>query len=139
MNERKPYFLQYEGVDLLYLDFRNINNEELVPFLNECKIFISKCQPGNVLFLVDVTNFKYGIKNIRDFTNFSRFNEKFSKATAIIGMTKEMQMLYNVALSLAGRDKSRVKTFSTELEAKQWLKGIIDKEKEEKKHIESED
>ncbi len=57
----------------------------------------------------------------------------FQRLWLFAGMTGEMQMLYNVALSLTGRDKNKIKNFSSELEAKQWLKSIIDKEKEEER------
>ncbi len=137
MTERKPFYIQYEGLNLLYLDFKEIQNEEIPDFISICKAFVAKCEHESVLFLVNVHGMHYNMKTIRDFTNFSRYNSDFSKATAVVGMTKEMQVLYNVALSMAGRDKRYIKTFDSDDEeaAKAWLKNVIDEEKGEKEKL----
>ncbi len=110
-------------------------------FINVCKAFIAPLQTHGVLFLVNVDGMKYTIRTIRDFTNFSRFNAEFSKATAVVGMTKEMQTLYNVALAMAGRDKKYIKTFNADQveAAKAWLKALVDEEKAAKDKLLRED
>jgi|GEM_PF-1468137 hypothetical protein len=136
----RPDFIQYEGVDLLSLRFSGMSVDEVRDYLEASKAVISKQPLKSVLFLVDVTGLNYNLKSIRDFTNFSRFNGEFSKATAVIGLTSEMRMLYKAALAMSGRDKSTVRFFSSGEEnvAKAWLKGIIDKEEEEKKKLQAE-
>ncbi len=129
--ERMPQYLSYEGIDLLSIDFSGLNSDEMRVLIEISKSFVSKCKPGSILFFVKVTGIKYTVKSIRDFTNFSKYNRDFAKATAIIGISREAQVLYNVALSLAGRDKSTIKFFDEgrDDEARMWLKSVIDNEK----------
>lgn len=131
---QKPCFIRFQGVDLFYLDFKNIESEEVAQYLEESKALISKCPPDSILFLVDATGVNYSPKMIREFTNFSRFNGPFARATAIIGISNQIRLLYNVALSIAGRDKSKFKYFSErdDGEAKLWLKSMINNKKGEK-------
>ncbi len=130
---KKPCFIQFEGVDLYYLEFKGLSNEEVREYMEESKAIVSKCLPDSVLFLVNASGVNYTVKTIRDFTNFSRYNGHFARATAIMGLSPEMRMLYNVALAMANRDKSRFKFFSAQEEsaAKIWLKSIAGKEKED--------
>jgi hypothetical protein len=138
--DKKPDFIQYEGVDMLSLQFAGLSVEEVREYLEASKSVISKQPLKSVLFIVNVTGLNYNLKSIRDFTNFSRFNGEFSKATAVIGLTAEMRMLYKAALAMSGRDKSLVQFFSSGEEnvAKAWLKGIVEKEKEELRRLQAE-
>lgn len=116
-----PRLTEVQGVPMLSLDFRHKNAQEVADYILVCKPIIAKCPEGSVRFLVNVTGMNFGMRTVRDFTLFSKFNNPFAQATAIIGMTPQMQVLYNAALALAGRDKSRVRTVNTEAEGIAWL------------------
>jgi hypothetical protein len=127
--DREPHYIDYEGIKLLYLDFSDMPNEKIRLFMEKCKKILRDLPQKSLLYLVNVKNMDYSVKSIKDFTNFSKFNDHFSKATAIIGMDSMKQTLYNVALAFSERDKKFIKTCNSEDEAKAWLKSVLDSEK----------
>jgi hypothetical protein len=121
MDGREPVMIDWKGKEILYLDFRNLKGKDIDNFIVNCKKYISKLPEQSTLYLSNVEGMEYTFSSIRTFKSFSKYNESFLKASAIVGINKQMQMLYNVSLSLAHRDNSRVRTFNTEVEAKEWL------------------
>ncbi|MCX7821785.1 MAG: hypothetical protein N2258_08965 [Brevinematales bacterium] len=136
--ERKPYFTEIEGERIIFLDYTNITPDEIPIFNQAIKEFLlncEECKEGEMFFLADSTGLKYTLRTIRDFTSLSKVTGKYSKATAIYGMTLEIKKLYNAALALAGRSKEQIQIFETKTEAVGWLSRRISEEREKKRKL----
>jgi hypothetical protein len=126
--DKMPCFVDYEELRLVYLDFSEMQTDVIPGFLEKCKDFVRNLPQKSVLFLVNAYHIDFTTKNIRDFTQFSKYNAYYAKATAVIGMDSVKQTLYNVALTLADRDKEKIQYFRNEEDGKAWLKYMSEKD-----------
>lgn len=112
-------FVEYKGKRILLEDLSNIGNDDaLEPLVWEAEKIVHKQQPKSVLVAVDLTNSRFGPKTSQAAKSVAKGNEPYIKASALIGMNKLMEVVYNSLRMITGR---KIVTFSTRDEAFEWL------------------
>ncbi|HEX2967580.1 MAG TPA: STAS/SEC14 domain-containing protein [Bacteroidales bacterium] len=107
------------GKVIYCMDFSHLKNTgEIKNIMNESAAYIRSQPPNSVLTFTDITGMHFS-SEIKDlFSTFLNGNKPYVKAGAVIGLSGLQQIVYNAVMKLTGRD---IKTFTTEISAKNWL------------------
>lgn len=116
---RKPELISYKGKTISYMDFSNLKTiDEIDSLIKLSKAYIHNQTTFSVLALtnIDGIHFNSNIKGM--FSDFVGSNKPFVKASAVIGISGLVRIVYNAVTRLNGRD---VRSFDTDILAKEWL------------------
>lgn len=125
--KKKPEWITYKDQELLYLNFREMNKDDIPLFMQDTKSILTSVEPNSVRFLVNVHRMGFDHATVRQFIEFSNFSRPSSLATAIVGIDSVKKVLYEAAVSLSGHHSKNVKMFlnnTNEEVAKDWLVSI---------------
>jgi hypothetical protein len=108
----------HNGKSIFYMDFSNIAlASEIRNIINESIMYIHSQAPESVLTLSNISSMRFS-NEVKDlFNDFIEGNKPFIKASAVIGLNG-LQFIFNGLLKITHRN---IKTFSSEIEAKNWL------------------
>lgn len=103
------------------MDFTNSNKfQEIQEIMNESVAFIRK-QPAGSLRTLTIVGGMHFSNEIRDaFRDFIKGNKPYVKSGAVVGLNGLQKIVYNGLMKMTGRD---IRSFETEIEAKNWLVG----------------
>ncbi|HEX3043471.1 MAG TPA: hypothetical protein VHY08_01850 [Bacillota bacterium] len=99
-------------------DFNIYTKEKLQETMDQVKAEIAKHPPGSVLILTDLTGVRFDIEIVKKFTDFTRDNKPYIKASAVLGVAGLMQSAFYSVKRNALRD---IFSFASEVEALDWL------------------
>jgi hypothetical protein len=115
----KAQVTNYQGFNIIYLDFTNLKNEEdIISVINESKPLIQNNPPLSLYFLSDISGMHFNNKIREIFTAFTDSNKSYVKASAIVGATGLQNIMINGINKMTGR---KLKSFSDHASAKNWL------------------
>jgi len=111
--------INHQGKKILYIDFNSLDSIELIgSILQEVKIYVHAQLPFSVYSLVNVEGMRFNNSVKEMFTEVVQSNKPFVKASAVIGVTGLIQIMFNGLMKMTGRE---VKSFSSMELAKNWL------------------
>lgn len=115
----KPQIISHSGKSIYYMDFSSLREEPAIEsVIKESKAFIRSQPPKSVITLSNVENMHFN-SQIKDmFYEFLKGNKEHVKASAVVGITGLLQIMFNGAMKLTGRE---VKSFDNINVAKDWL------------------
>jgi hypothetical protein len=115
----KTQIISHNGKSIYFMDFSGLREEPLIEsVIIESKEFIRSQPLKSVITLTNVENmhFNYNIKDM--FYEFLKGNKEHVKASAVVGISGLLQIMFNGAMKLTGRE---VKSFDNINVAKDWL------------------
>ncbi len=119
MEQNRISFVDYKGRKILLEDLSNVSSDdELEPLIWEAEKVVHQQASHSVLVAVDLTNSRFGPKTSQASKAVAKGNEPYIKASALIGMNKLMEVVYNSLTMLTGR---KIVSFRTREEAFEWL------------------
>lgn len=119
MENNRIHFVDYKGKRILLEDFSNVRKEdELDALIWDAEKVVHQQQPNSLLVCVDLTNSTFGPKASQSSKEASKSNTPYIKASALVGMNKLMEIIFNSIRSLTGRN---LVSFKTREEAYDWL------------------
>lgn len=116
--ENRAQKMNYKGKDLIFMDYSNLNIDQVLDLSKISAQVIRKEPLNSVLLLVDVTDARFNSKIIDELKSLSKDNKPFVKKTAIVGVNNFKKILFNAIVSFAKRD---LKLFNNLEESKDWL------------------
>lgn len=117
-NFTRVMFTRHKQKEILNLDFSECVYEELVAHIAKARDIISQQPPNSLLVLTNVTNMHINKDVAKTLREYLELNKPFVKASAVIGITSQTQVLFNTIITLARRE---IKVFDNEAAAKDWL------------------
>ncbi len=115
----KVEFIEFKGQKILFQDYQNEKNPEIITArLDYCLDEIKVQPPKSILLLSNVTGTYYNQGLISKMKNFSSNISPYVKASAMVGVTGITKIFFNALVKLTGRD---IKAHSSLDEAKEWL------------------
>jgi hypothetical protein len=112
-------WIEYEGREILYVDYSGLHDEELAKATFEVNDFLKKLGKDEILILVDVRNsYAYEKLTVEAFKKNATIAKQYTKKTAIIGVTKTQEVILTVVNMFSGLG---IKPFNNVEEAKDWL------------------
>lgn len=113
--------IMYKGKEIIYADYSVVSDskEKTIQLIQSVEDEYLRCPLNSVLGLTNVK----GLKFDKDVLNFFRTSQAksipYQKKTAVIGLQGLQEAAYKIVVALTQREK--VKSFSTEIGAKDWL------------------
>jgi hypothetical protein len=110
--------VNYKGKYIIRVDLSNLRPEETLAVLPEAKKLIAAQPPHSALILTDVSNSIYTRQVSEEIKEFSKNNQPFVKASAVIGAEGVRLVLLTTVNLLTRRE---IKAFQTTQQALDWL------------------
>jgi hypothetical protein len=111
--------IQHQGKKILYIDFTSLDSVDLISsVLQEVKTYVHAQPPFSVYSLVNVEGMHFNNKVKEMFTEVVKSNKPYVKASAVIGVSGLLQIMFNGLMKITGRE---VKSFNSLELAKNWL------------------
>lgn len=112
--------MTYKNKEFFYVDYTGIANskEKIIQLIIESGEEYRKKPLNSVLALVNVGNARFDSEVLRIFKESQDKSEPYEKRVAVIGLDTLKRIAYNF---IAGSNKSFIRAFETEEEAKEWL------------------
>ncbi len=109
----------YQGKIIYFANFINSGKtkEDTLGLINDIEVEFAKKPLKSILALIDVSNIFFHLETLKAFKNLQNKSNQYCKKVAIIGLRGLMKTGFN---SVAGKNDS-VKSFNSEIEAKEWL------------------
>src|SRR5512133_2949013 len=119
MENNRIRFIDHKGKRILLEDFSNVKSEdELEKLILQAESVVHAQMPKSLLVVVDMTNSTFGPKVSQTSKEASKSNSPFVKASAMVGMSKLMEIILNSVRTVSGRS---IASFGTREEAYEWL------------------
>lgn len=119
---RKPEIIRYKSVDIIYLDFTNMKNQnEILRLEDDGAELIQKQKFNSALTLTNMNGMFFNNEIRNHFSKVVKANEPFVKAAAVIGLTGLISIMYKSFIAITGRN---IKLFKTKQEALDYLAGF---------------
>lgn len=116
---RKPQIIRHNDVDIIYLDFTNMKNQdEIIQLENDGAELIQKQKFNSALTLTNMDGMFFNNEIRNHFTKVVKGNTPFVKASAVTGLNGLISIMYKSFVTLTGRN---VKLFKTKGEALDYL------------------
>ncbi len=115
----KTKVINYKGIDIFYINFSNLKNQdEVFSVIDEASKYITSQKENSLYLLTNLTDtfFNSAIKS--RMKDYLEQNKPFTKKSAVFGMSGLIRILYNGLMKITGRD---VRSFDTEENAKKFL------------------
>jgi hypothetical protein len=104
---------------IVLLDLSGVENPDLaVPYVAEARRLIDSQRKGEVLILTDVSNSNFNQAIIDAIRKFAQENKPWAKASAIVGLSPLMRVIYRAVVAFTGRE---IRVCSTRQEALSYL------------------
>jgi nicotinic acid phosphoribosyltransferase len=112
-------WIDHKGKRIVFTDLsRMAVSEEQIAVLKQAMDLICAQPPASVLSLIDYTGLKYNIPAVEMQKTFSTAVSPHMKASAAVGITGMMQVIYRSIVRITRRN---IKTFDDIETAKDWL------------------
>ena len=114
-------WLDRKGKKILYVDFRNLSSQEILPLMKESDDMVLS-SPGRVLYLGNIENAAVSrevMGQLRQYAEKS-MRKKFEKL-AVVGVTGVKKVFFDALVTMMDKSSVQIKSFKTEEEALQWL------------------
>src|SRR5690554_5497832 len=103
MYEDRIKWIEHKGKRILSLDYSNLPSEDLTPMQNEVARVVTKEPPNSVVYLTDVSNFKFSMKTLNQFNQLANVTKPHDKIVAILGATGLIKVMYDGYAKLFGK------------------------------------
>lgn len=112
--------MTYKDKEYFYVDYTGLMNskEKIIRLIIESGEEYRKKPLKSVLALVNVGNARFDSEILRIFKENQDKSEPYEKRVAVIGLDTLKRIAYNF---IAGSNKSFIRAFESEEEAKEWL------------------
>lgn len=111
-------FESFQGKQIFFINFRDADTAAGLKTIGEARAQISRCSPGSVLTLTDVTNAHYDDTVTTALKGLAAANKPFVKAAAVVGVTGLRKVIFNMIIMVTGRKMSLFDSLDA---AKKWL------------------
>ena len=122
MYEDRIKWIEHKGKRILSLDYKDFPVEELTMIHDEILKVISKEPPNSVAYLTNVEDFKFSMKILNQFNQFSKVTKPYDKGGAILGATGLVRVMYDGFAKFFGKP---IKTCDTREEALEWIEKTL--------------
>ena len=109
--------IYHQGKELIYIDLRNISQEEQFALMKEAEEFILK-ENKSVLVLSNLTGIHATPEFMKHGNEYGANIKHLLKKQAMVGLTSVQKILLNTWNAITG---GKGTAFETEEEAKEWL------------------
>jgi hypothetical protein len=109
--------MNYKGKKILSVDYKGLNEDEMIKLLEEESALIIKGKE-NILYFGDFTNTVLTTKFVNRATELGKITEKLTTRGALVGITGMKAVLLNTYNMFTG---AKMKAFAHEAEAKEYL------------------
>ena len=116
--EEKIRLIQYEGKNILHLDFSNCKAEEILNTITKAKKVIATYPEQSLLTLTDVTDARFNDAVTQEMKAFTAHNRPYVRAGAVVGVTGLKRIIFQAVVAFSGR---KLSAFDNVEQAKQWL------------------
>jgi len=110
--------IEYKSKSILYTDFSGQKHSQVFIIMAELQKIVSNHPEKSVLALTNVFETEYNTEIIQAMKEFLKHNQPYVKASAVIGLGKYYQIIFQGILTLTGRS---VNTFNDKQSALEWL------------------
>ncbi len=117
-NFTRVMFIRHKQKEILQLDFSECLYEELMTLVTKSRDIISQQPPNSLLVFTNLADIRINKDVAKTMREYLELNKPFIKASAVIGITSQTQVLFNTIITLARRE---IKVFDNEAAAKDWL------------------
>lgn len=122
-----PVTLNYKGKSIVRVNYsqfaglpRAEQKEKILALLREGDETLKRYPPNTLLSLVNLSNVYFDMDIVNAFKNSNNAAAQNSlKKMAVVGITGVVKAAYNFVVGLS--PNSKIRTFATEEEAKEWL------------------
>ena len=116
---RTPQIISYKNHSVVYLDFSNLRSrDEVNDLIGKAIAEIRRRPLKSVLTLTNIEGMYFNNTIFSAFSKYVRENTPYVKASAVVGMTGLIAIMYNGFVKVTGRE---VKAFRTETDALEYL------------------
>jgi len=117
--EERIRFVEHKGKQILLEDFSNVpSDDELLDLMYKAAKIVQSQPLKSVLVCVDMTNANYGPRVSQESKQVTSNNTPYIKASALVGVTKLMEVILRTISVVSGR---KLISFPTRQEALDWL------------------
>ena len=116
--EEKIRFIQYEGKNILHLDFSHCKAEEILNTISKAKKVIAAQPEQSLLTLTDVTDARFNDAVTQEMKAFTTHNRPYVRAGAVVGVTGLKRIIFQAVVAFSGR---KLSAFDNVEQAKKWL------------------
>ena len=114
-------FIEHKGKRILLIDFSNCHPPEILEIMKEAGSMVSAQPKGSLLTLTDGTNARYNSTVTQALREYTKNNQPFVKAAAVVGMTGLRKVVIQTLSLLTKREFSLARNRE---EAKEYLAGF---------------
>jgi len=115
----RTQIIDYQGKKIFFMDFSHLkSNEEIKAVIQDSEKYIHSQPPKSVRSITSVEGMHFNAEIKEMFAEFLKGNKPHMKASAVIGVTGLIRIIYDAVMKLTGRDTH---TFATMDKAKAWL------------------
>lgn len=111
-------FIEYEGKQILSIDFANAELEEIANISKQVKLLMAKQPFQSVLTITNVSGIRIGFGTVKVLKDLAVFNKPYVKASAAIGLSSVQQIELDIIMKFSNRT---FPTFNSFQEAAAWL------------------
>ena len=111
--------VQHKGKSIVFTDLSHLtSSDEQIALFPQAQALICAQPPHSALSLIDYTDIRYNIPGVEAQKAFSKAVTPFLKASAVVGVTGILLVVFRSILKLTGR---KITTFETREAALDWL------------------
>ena len=122
MYEDRIKWIEHKGKRILSLDYSGLPIEELTPFQDELYKVIIKEELNSIIYLTNVSTFKFSMKTLNQFNQLANVTKKYEKGVAIYGATGLIKVMYDGFAKLYGKP---IKACNSREEALEWIEKTL--------------
>lgn len=111
-------FIQYKGVEILYIDWSNATAAETLTAIGEAKRIIASRPAGSVRTLTNVQNARVDRVVTEALKEYVAHNKPYVVAGAVVGLNDLKMVIFNFVNRVTGRSLRAMDTLEG---AKDWL------------------
>jgi hypothetical protein len=100
---KRVEFIQHQWRQVLLLDFSQCSVEEALNTIEEAKKVIRSQPEKSLLILTDVTDARYNIDVVEKLKEFTKGNEPYVRASAVVGLDGIKKIIYNAVVMFSKR------------------------------------
>jgi hypothetical protein len=116
---RTPQIINYKNHAVVYLDFSNLRStDEINDLIGKAIAEIRRRPLKSALTLTNIDGMYFNNTIFSVFSKYVRENSPYVKASAVVGMTGLISIMYNGFVKVTGRE---VKAFRSETDALEYL------------------
>lgn len=116
---RKPEIISHKGAEIIYLNFTNMRNiDEIIELESAGGKLIQEQAFGSAFTLTNMDGMFFNNEIRNHFSTVVKANTPFVKASAVIGLTGLISIMYSSFVKLSGRN---IKLFKTKDDAMEYL------------------